>query len=287
MGGGSWRASAFCDYSTSVGRTVSLDGMASCQNMFTQYDLNEELNPYKVIRECCDTEEHPNTIPVILALDVTGSMGSACKRVAQSLNVIMTNLFAKYQDIEFMIMAIGDLLYDDYPIQASQFESDIRIAEHMDKVYFEGGGGGNNYESYSAAWYFGLNNTDLHCLKRGKKGIIITLGDEPLNPYLPKDKLNECIGCNLQQNVDTRQLYEQTLQKFDIYHIAVDDHDTCYRYTKNMIQNTWGQLLGDKLKVCSLDTLPNVIEECINISMSDNTINLSENNSDNIPIISW
>lgn len=50
------------------------------------------LDPKNVIRECCDTEEHPNTIPVILALDVTGSMGQAAVEVAKKLNVIMTKL---------------------------------------------------------------------------------------------------------------------------------------------------------------------------------------------------
>lgn len=84
-----------------------------------------------------------------------------------------------------MIMGIGDLAYDGCPIQVSQFESDIRIAEQLDKIYFEFGGGGNSFESYTAAWYFGSRHTKLDCLNRGKKGIIITMGDEQLNPYLP------------------------------------------------------------------------------------------------------
>ena len=65
-------------------------------------------------------------------------------------------------------MGIGDLAYDYAPIQASQFESDIRIAEQLDKIYFEGGGGGNNFESYTAAWYFGVHNCKLDCWNRGE-----------------------------------------------------------------------------------------------------------------------
>lgn len=33
----------------------------------------------------------------------------------------------------------------------SQFESDVRIAEVLDKIYMEHGGRGNAYESYTAA----------------------------------------------------------------------------------------------------------------------------------------
>lgn len=289
MGGGSWEASAFCNYSVSKGRVVNLDGTASCQNMFIQKNLNEDLNPYKKIRECCDTEEHPYTIPVILALDVTGSMGSACKKVAQSLNVIMSELYSKYKDIEFMIMAIGDLAYDDEPIQVSQFESDIRIAEHTDKIYFEAGGGGNCYESYTAAWYFGLYNTDLHCWRRGKKGIIITLGDEPLNPYLPKDRLNNCIGCTLQSDVNTKDLYKQASKKFDIYHIAIDDPDTSFKTYQEQITKSWGDILRDKLKISTLNELPSVITTCISQSIEDESKNLSIDQplNNSIPVITW
>ena len=131
MGSGSWTKSSFTSYSTTMNRNVSSDGSVSgdyhAQDMFKQWMIAPELNPFKVIRECCDSEEHPNTIPVILGLDVTGSMGGVAVEVAKKLNVVMTSLYEKVADVEFMIMGIGDLAYDLAPIQSSQFESDIRI----------------------------------------------------------------------------------------------------------------------------------------------------------------
>ena len=180
MGGGTWTRDAFTSYTaTTKAMNVALDGSIltttnSTQDIFKERRLHDSLNPKNVIRECLDTEEHPNTIPIILGLDVTGSMGKAAIEVAKKLNVVMTKLYEKVQDVEFLIMGIGDLSCDKAPIQASQFESDIRIAEQLDKIYFEFGGGGNAYESYTAAWYFGINHTRLDCWKRGKKGIIIT-----------------------------------------------------------------------------------------------------------------
>jgi hypothetical protein len=227
MGGGTWTKTDFVTYSCSVGKsmetngTVSLDGM-SVQDMYKSVRLNASLNPYNVMRECRDSEEHPNTIPVILALDVTGSMGSTAMVVASELNTVMTNLFSSVKDVEFLVMGIGDLAYDTSPIQASQFESDIRIAEQLDKIYFEGGGGGNNFESYTAAWYFAARHTDLDCWKRGKKGILITMGDEFLNPYLPAKPLAEVTGDGVQEDISTASLYVEARKKYDIYHIHVD-----------------------------------------------------------------
>lgn len=227
MGGGTWTKKDFVTYSCSVGKsmetngTVSLDGM-SVQDMYKSVRLNASLNPYNVMRECRDSEEHPNTIPVILALDVTGSMGSTAMVVASELNTVMTNLFSSVKDVEFLVMGIGDLAYDTSPIQASQFESDIRIAEQLDKIYFEGGGGGNNFESYTAAWYFAARHTDLDCWKRGKKGILITMGDEFLNPYLPAKPLAEVTGDGVQEDISTASLYVEARKKYDIYHIHVD-----------------------------------------------------------------
>ena len=144
MGSGVWTVSAYENYAAKRGMSISADGtlnIDSNQSHFTNRSLSEDLNPRNIIRECCNTEEHPNTLPVILALDVTGSMGDVAIEIAKKLNPIMTDLLSKYRDIEFCVMGIGDLAYDYAPIQMSQFESDTRIAEHLDKIYFEFGGG--------------------------------------------------------------------------------------------------------------------------------------------------
>ena len=271
MGSGSWTAQAFNDYSY-ITKGVSgdtLDTMNfSAQEFYKSSYLKDSLNPENVIRECCDSDEHPETIPVILALDVTGSMGDAAVKVAKRLNTIMTDLYSNpnIKDIEFCIMGIGDLRYDRAPIQISQFESDIRIAEQLDDIYFEGGGGGNGYESYTAAWYMGLNHTNLDCWKRNKKGIIITLGDELPNPYLPAKYLENATGDALQDDVDTESLYEEVVKKFNVYHLSVDDNSSCYSYhnRRGQLDEAWVELLGeDNYKVVSLETLDKTITDII------------------------
>ena len=262
MGWGSWTTASYNTAVRSMGFS-STTAMASArvQEVYRENRLNPLLNPKNVVRECLDTEEHPETIPVILALDVTGSMGSAATMCASKLDEIMKELYDKVKDVEFLMMGIGDLACDDAPIQASQFESDIRILDQTTKVYFEGGGGGNSYESYTAAWYFGLHNTKLDCWKRGKKGIIITMGDEPLNPYLPGRRLSEVLGTST-QDVDTEVLYKEVCEKYDVYHIAITNN-SCYNRYKDEIKDSWGKLLNQHLITATSDELPKIISEIV------------------------
>ena len=272
MGGGSWTTDAFASYSTSVGRTYdtvkcSFTSDYSSQEMFKQHRIHEQLLPYKVVRQCCDSDEHPLTIPVIFGLDVTGSMGQAAVECATAIDKIMTELFGKYNDIEFCIMGIGDLSCDSSPIQISQFESDVRIAEWMDKVYFEYGGGGNAYESYTAAWYMGARHCDLDCWKRGQKGIIITLGDEQLNPYLPHRPLTESTGDSLQGDVETKDLYAEVASKFHVFHIDVDHRG----YHDPQIVPTWTKYLDEQhFKSVSLNDVASTIVNMISSALESN-----------------
>lgn len=261
MGSGAWTTSSFVNYSTvtkkmTVNSRGELDSSYTAQQIFTQRKMADELNPFERMRECRDTGEHPATVPVILALDVTGSMGKAASEVAKKLNTIMTQLYESVKDVEFMLMAIGDFAYDSAPLQVSQFESDIRIAEQLDKVWFEAGGGGNGYESYTAAWYFGSRHTDLDCWKRGKKGILITMGDEPLNPYLPKHGLIHEIGDHIEADIETPALLEEVREKYEVYHLAVDDRETSYKWYADKIQASWGKYFdADHLLTVGLDNI--------------------------------
>ena len=299
MGYGSWKSSDYSDYLKATNkvtttssycfgdRSVVLDSLddsfySSAQSLFLSKTIDEALSPFNVMRECCNSEDHPNTKPVILALDVTGSMGSAAIEVAKKLNNIMTELYHRAEsdlnlkDIEFMIMAIGDLAYDNYPIQISQFESDVRIAEQLDKVYFESGGGSNPFESYTAAWYMGLYHCKLDISENGGKGVIITIGDEELNPYLPKRQLGKVTGDVLQGDVETADLWKMVSSKYDVFHIHVD-HNTGSNLMKDRALDSFKKYLSDQNVISSsLDDISDNIISIITGVFSDSFDRVSE-----------
>lgn len=289
MGAGSWSEKDFVSYSCSVGRSmlensvVDLKTTSVYQN-FKQNSLSEKLNPYKVIRECRDSDEHPETIPVILALDVTGSMGHEANEVAAELNTIMTALYKEIKDVEFMIMAIGDFAYDTSPLQVSQFESDVRIAEQLDLIYFEGGGGPNEWESYTSAWLFGATQTDLDCWKRGKRGIIITMGDEAFNSWIDAKEYEKITGYNTQTaKLNSNDIYEMVIDKYQLFHINIEHG------LRNPNLNSWRNKLGsNNVFSCKTKDLAQIIPKIIiSAATDDEEINVEPAAKDNLNEISW
>lgn len=284
MGSGSWTTASYNSSIRDMGFSSTSDILkSSTQSFYRQREIAPELDPKGVVRECRDSEEHPNTIPVILALDVTGSMGTAAKVCAAKLDDIITSLYREVKDVEFMMMGIGDLAFDNAPIQVSQFESDIRILDQTAKIWFEGGGGTNEWESYTAAWWFGYNRCKLDCWNRGKKGIIITMGDELLNPSLSYNKLSRKLfasGTGLQEpDIDTKRMYELASKKFDIYHIGILDSDALnYKRGEDRIDKSWRDVLGQNYFKCKCKELPDVIARIIKTSAgaeSESSVNVT------------
>ena len=294
MGAGSWSTSSFRDYSTSKGYTISyststvgkvdFNGMNATQ-IYTSTSVDKMLNPYKVMRECRESDEHPNTRPLILTLDVSGSMSDCLVEVASSLNDIITRLLNdkdKLGDLEICVMGIGDLIYDDGAIQIGQFESDIRIAEQLDKIWFERGGGGNLYESYTAAWYMGARHTDLDCWKRGEKGVIITLGDEMLNPYLPQEQLAKATGDSLQGDIETGDLYIEASQKYDLYHIFVDHNSYTHKRCENDAKSFKDVIGENNVFIATVNEISDVIVDIVS-----NNVNKTSTVSNDMNVITW
>lgn len=289
MGGGSFSASDFADYSASAGRSYDVTtNRITSDYRYVAKELNEGLNPRNFdVRECVNSAEHPNTIPVILGLDVTGSMGAACEETAKALGTIVASLYESIPDVEFCIMGIGDLECDEAPIQMSQFESDVRIAKALDELYMEHGGGGNGYESYSVAWYMGLNHTSLDCFnKQGRKGIIITMGDEPLNPTLQSHDIKLFTNDTPEKDIETDVLYSRVTDKFDVYHIAIDHRSSSYKFNKGRIEETFGKLLREHYRVSTIEELGNTILDCINRSINGDTIAIPKEAAESSEI-SW
>ena len=306
MGGGSYSSHDFVSYSRSMSKSVDTKTMrVTSGQTWSSYSMKETMNPKNKIRECINTDEHPNTVPVILALDVTGSMGSACQETAAALGAMMDKLYKKFKDIEIMVMGVGDFECDYSPLQVSQFESDVRVAKQLDEIWMEHHGGGNGWESYTAPWFFGLYRTKLDAYdKQGRKGIIITMGDEALNPDLPENRIVEYFGrpegAEEFGSLKTPDLYKAASKKFDIYHISVDDDETSYSCNKESIENPsknfyqdknmkgFKQLLGERYKVSTINSLSKTIMDCIESSLENagETEHLTEDNA-TIGVVTW
>lgn len=145
MGCGSWTPHDWDSYSKS-----SIAGK-SAAGIYTSKMMKAEFDPKDIpVRESRDSADHPNSNAIIIGLDVTGSMSDILEGVAKKLNVLVSEILDRkpVTDPQIMFNAIGDAMCDTTPFQATQFESDIRIAEQLTQLYFERGGGGNGFESY-------------------------------------------------------------------------------------------------------------------------------------------
>lgn len=304
MGSGNWTCCAFTDYSHTVGRRVDTSGTvttvyASAREAYTKSGLDGSMNPRvakNMMRECRDTEEHPNTVPIILALDVTGSMGQTAIEISKKLNTIVKGVADQITDAEFMIMGLGDILYDNAPVQYSQFESDVRIAQCLDSIYFEMGGGSNEYESYTAAWYVGLKRTDCDCWKRGRKGLILTIGDEEINPMLHSAALRNALGDDsIQGDIDTNALYKAVLEKYDVGHIVVEHLYGIDSYY-NKCARTFAEVIGTRnVKISTVEHIASdivkfIVDKCSHPSMfasTTPTIKVEGSDDGTMGVISW
>jgi len=162
----------------------------STAQIFTSYDLHEDLDPKGTNRESRDSDENPESTAIIIGCDVTGSMGFIAENlIREGLGVLFEEIYDRkpVSDPHIMVSAIGDVDSDRVPLQVGQFEADLKITEDLEKVYVEGNGGGNNKESYDLPYYYAAYHTSIDCFeKRNKKGYIFTIGDELPPSYTDK-----------------------------------------------------------------------------------------------------
>ncbi len=211
--------------------------------VFRQSQCHPLMNPKGVrARESRDSPEHPNSIGIVFALDVSGSMGAIPRALAtKELPSFMKVLGAcNVPDPQVMFAAIGNAGWDNAPLQVGQFES---TAELMDKwltsIFLEGGGG-NEYESYELAMYFFATHTEMDCVvKRGRKGYLFITGDEPAWPELPKTHVEAVIGERLDEDVPTPEVVAEVTKTFHPFFLIPDlgRRANCERQ--------WRDLFGD------------------------------------------
>ena len=248
MGGGNWSSSTYDRVTGAKMRSGSTFGYTDMAFRSGVLKPHETLDPLKdgkaTIRESRDSEEHPESTPIAIAFDVTGSMGENPSYLQTDLKNVFGMLVRK--DIvaapQVCIAAYGDAYCDDVPLQVGQFESDNRIDDELDNVLIEGGGGGNNGETAPlAALYLAENTRTDAWEKRHKKGYCFFIGDERALD-LKASQIREYMGMNVQKNVTAAEAFHKLQEKWNVWFLLVYNHAAMYQNSESQYKG----LLGDE-----------------------------------------
>jgi len=244
MGHGGYSSSSRMLRSTKMGWAS-----ASAEEVFKQRKINTAMDPDGVeMRESRDSTEHPNSVPIIVALDVTGSMGSIPHfLVKEGLPHMMEKIIKDgVLHPQVLFLGIGDHEWDRAPLQISQFESsDELLDKWLTDLYIESGGGGNDGESYLLAWMFaGRYTASDHNEKRGKKGILFTIGDEPTLKNIPASAQRTIMGKGQYSDVTAAELLEKAREKYEVFHLHISQG---HHGRSDRVKDGWKQLMGDNV----------------------------------------
>jgi len=264
MGSTRWDPDDWKSYST---KTASM----STSSIYRSTSLKNELDPKGiVVRESCDSDANPNSNAIIVALDVTGSMGELAGVIARKgLGVLVENIYTKkpVTDPHIMLMGIGDAWCDRAPLQVTQFEADVKpLTEQLEKLYLESGGGGNHFESYNLPWYFAAQHTSIDCFKkRGKKGYLFTVGDEEPPPTLVAAHVRKIMGDELTDDIPTKELLTMVNRTYNVIHVVVEEGN----YARGRIDHVmaaWREIMGQNvIRLSDHTKLAEVIESAIEV----------------------
>jgi len=229
--------------------------------------INPQMSPYGVLlREARDNPDNPESFPVILGLDITGSMGHIpLDLIRGSLpKYVGTILERGFKYPQVMFIAVGDHKSDRHPLQIGQFEaSDELMDKWLEGVFIEEGGGGNGAESYHLVWYFASRYTVTDSFeKRGNKGLLITIGDDAVHHDLPAHVQKQLMGAGEYSDLDTPTLLKNAQEKYNVFHIHVG-------YTGpgsgSRVLSSWKQLLGENVMVAN--STSEITDRLIEITM--------------------
>lgn len=240
----------YSEWSDAAYRRVSGEraGAASREIFRSGGSVDPLMDPRKVtVREARDSEHHPASVPIVVAFDVTGSMGDIPTRFARDLlGALMRRLVeqAWVTDPQVLFAAVGDAVSDRAPLQVGQFESGLEMDMWLTRLWLEGGGG-DAPESYLLAHWFAASHTATDAWeKRRKKGYLFTIGDAEDKPLSPS-QIERVFGRSTDRSTDQASVVARAAERWELFHVHVARERAAHAPTVA----AWRSLLGERVLV--------------------------------------
>lgn len=221
MGGGSWDTSRYVDSATTR-KSTGVDDFAYTR---TATKAHSNLDPARINSkpfgklESRDSEEHPQSNPVLVCFDVTGSNYERAVEAQKRLPNLMELLNKYLTDPQVAVAANDDYTYvREKAVQISDFESDNRVDDHIRNIFLVGEGGGNDGESYDLLLYAAARKCVLDSVdKRGKRGYMFLYADEPIFKEVNASQVAAVFGDKLQANIPIAEIIDEARKLWNVF----------------------------------------------------------------------
>lgn len=211
--------------------------------VFTQRGCHPLMDPRHAVREARDSTDHPDSLGVMFALDVSGSMGQVPRSLATETlpDFMQVLLDAGITDPQVCFAAIGHAGQDRAPLQVGQFESSATLIDRwLTRLWLEGGGVGG-HEAYELAMYFAARRVRLDSVeKRGRRGFLFLTGDTGPNPAVSRVQVERILGDTLSTDLPIRALIEELQHSFEPFFLLAPG-------VARGVERAWRDLLGDRV----------------------------------------
>lgn len=154
--------------------------------------------------------------PIVVAVDVTGSMQHWPAEIFDRLPLLYQTLSQYREDVEVSFVAIGDATSDKFPLQVTDFRKGIGLEEALNAIYGEGGGGGSSQESYELLAYSLLYKARV---PEAARPFLILYGDEGFYDKVQPGLVRALFGDDLREPIDSRQLWKAVAESWNVYHL--------------------------------------------------------------------
>jgi hypothetical protein len=203
--------------------------------------------------------------PLIIAVDVTGSMQRWPFEIFDRLPLLFNTLAQYRTDLEVSFAAIGDGAADRWPLQVTEFAKGFTLEDNLKAIYGEGGGG-DAPESYGlfAHW------VDTHVtVPKAERPFLIIFGDAPMHLRVPAGQIKHFLGDDYDQDVFSIESFNRVASTWNAWFlrrpggrkgdetekqwvealgpqqvVQMDDEQRAVDYAMGLIARTWGHF-GD------------------------------------------
>jgi len=174
--------------------------------------------------------------PLIVAIDVTGSMASWPFEIFDRLPLLFNTLVQYRTDVEICFAAIGDAAVDRWPLQVTAFASGFDLEQLLGSLYGEGGGG-DAPESYGlfAHWV----NTHVEIPNAEETPFLIVFGDISMHPKIQGGQVSHYLGDKIKGDLDSMSEWKKLTQKWNTWFLRRPGGKR-----GDPIDDQWGKAIG-------------------------------------------